>query len=93
MIFIYLFLRIAGEPAFTAQSYIRDDGSAQRVWQFQIGGLLKVRPDMDPESRGRWLCCKVGRFLFFSRLELLPMLYNVCRGEITLPEMLGEIVS
>lgn len=93
MIFIYLFLRIAGEPAFTAQPYIRDDGSAQQVWQFHIAGLLKTPPGKDPDSGGRWLCCKVGRFLFLSRLELLPMLYNVCRGEITLPEMLNEIAG
>lgn len=89
---ITLFLRIAGEAAFTAQPYPRDDGSAPKVWQFRIEGLLAMPAGENPDSARHWLRTRVGRWLYLSRLDLLPMLYNVCRGDITLPEMLDEIL-
>ena len=89
--FIYFLLRIEGEAAFTVQQCVREDGTSCNVWRFRTAGLLEKPLGMRANSARRWPLTRVGAFLCWSRLEVLPTFYNVFRGDISLQEMLREI--
>jgi lipopolysaccharide/colanic/teichoic acid biosynthesis glycosyltransferase len=88
---IYFLLRIEGKAVFTVQQRVREDGTSYNVWRFRTAGLGEKPVGMRANSARRRLLTRVGAFLRWSRLEVLPTFYNVFRGDINLQEMLREI--
>ena len=91
IVFIYLLVRAEGEATITVQQRVRKDETSYNVWRFRMAGQGEKPDGVRENSARRWLLTRVGAFLFWSRLEVLPMFYNVFRGDISLQEMLHEI--
>ena len=88
---IYLLVRADGGHAFVSHERTRADGTIFKVWDFRT--TKRQTPRMfrnnriEPESPN---FTKFGRLLYRARLDALPRLLNVLRGDMSLAEMMQE---
>jgi lipopolysaccharide/colanic/teichoic acid biosynthesis glycosyltransferase len=74
---VYLLLKTDGGSAFVGHKHTNTDGTSSTVWRF------RARSQGRPE--------KISEFLWRSRIEILPEIYNVAKGDISFSEMLSHI--
>ena len=74
---VYLLLMAEGGPAFVGHEHANSDGTFSTVWKF------RTRSPGRPEI--------LGDFLLRSRIEVLPQIYNVAKGDISFSEMLSDV--
>ena len=88
---VYLMVRADGGPALVGSAHLRRDGTAIRTWRFRT---MRRRPRQgdgrgvrkSDDSRATML----GSLLRRTRIDTLPTLYNVVKGEISLSEMIQD---
>jgi len=74
---VFLLLKADGGPMFIGHKRTSPDGRSSTVWRFCI------------RSSGRLK--NVREFLSRSRIEILPEIYNVAKGDLGFFEMLGDV--
>ena len=91
---VYLPVRADEGPALVGHEHVRQDGTSVSAWRFRtvqwgggrLGGGSRGRDEgSDPENPE---FTAVGRFLRKTRIDILPLLYNVVRGELSFFDML-----
>jgi lipopolysaccharide/colanic/teichoic acid biosynthesis glycosyltransferase len=74
---VYLLLKTDGGSAFVGHEHTNSDGTCLTVWRFRARSLGR------PEN--------LSEFLWRSRTEILPEIYNVAKGDISFSQMLSHI--
>ena len=89
---VYVLVRADGGPAIVRHERVREDGTSFMAWRFRThrraveaaGGhpsFASAEPDLSA----------VGSILSRTRIEMMPLLYNVIKGDLRLSEMMDEI--
>jgi len=89
---VYVLVRADGGPAIVRHERVREDGTSFMAWRFRthrraveaVGGhpsFASTEPDLSA----------VGSILYRTRIEIMPLLYNVIKGDLRLSEMMDEI--
>jgi lipopolysaccharide/colanic/teichoic acid biosynthesis glycosyltransferase len=89
---VYVLVRADGGPAIVRHERVREDGTSFMAWRFRthrraveaVGGqpsFASTEPDLSA----------VGSILYRTRIEMMPLLYNVIKGDLRLSEMMDEI--
>ena len=92
MFVIYVLVRADGGPAIVRHERVREDGTSFMAWRFRthrqaveaVGSqprFASTEPDLSA----------VGSILYRTRIEIMPLLYNVIKGDLRLSEMMDEI--
>lgn len=89
-VLVYLLVRADGGTAFVYEHYARPDGQSFKTWKFRTRRALAD----DPRARTPTMDAAVGltmlgAFLQRSRIDAIPSLYNVVKGDIDLAELFG----
>ena len=92
MFVAYVLVRADGGPAIARHERVREDGTLFMAWRFRthrrvveaVGGhpsFASTEPDLSA----------VGNILSRTRIEIMPLLCNVIKGDLRLSEMMDEI--
>ncbi|MDH3988929.1 MAG: sugar transferase [Gammaproteobacteria bacterium] len=92
MFVAYVLVRADGGPAIVRHERVRGGGTSFMAWRFRthrqaveaVGGHPSFA-STEPELSA------VGSILSRTRIEVMPLLYNVIRGDLTLSEMMDEV--
>ena len=90
----YLLVRADGGPAFVGYERTGQDGTPIKAWRFRTvhwsnGRLGGGRRGRDEESLAEDSnITLLGSFLRKTRIDILPLLYNIVRGELSLGDLL-----
>ena len=77
-----------GGPVLIGRRVARPDGSSFTAWRFNVRGRTA---DAAPGTAGGAGFGRFGRFLYRTRLEVMPHFVNVARGDMALGELFREI--
>jgi len=97
---VYLLVRTDGGPAFVGDEHVRQDGTSVSAWRFRTvhwGGGAEGGWAAGSRGRDEGSVPEIpeftaaGRLLRGTRIDTLPLLYNVVRGELSFFDMLHEI--
>ena len=89
-VFVYLLVRADGGAAFVCEHYAGPDGRSFKTWKFRTrraradGQLARV-PRLDATAG----LTTLGACLHRSRIDAIPLLYNVVKGDMDLVELFG----
>ncbi len=87
----YLLVRAEGGRAFVSHDRPRGDGTIFEVWKFRTTKQETPRTfrnnQIEAESPN---FTKLGRALYRTRLDVLPRLLNVVKGDMSLAEMMQD---
>jgi exopolysaccharide biosynthesis polyprenyl glycosylphosphotransferase len=85
MLLVALCVRMeSGSPVLYRQTRVGENGR-----RFELAKFRSMRVDAEPDGVARWASrdddrsTRVGRFIRHSRLDELPQLFNVLRGEMS----------
>ena len=89
---VYVLVRADGGPAFVRHERVREDGTSFMAWTFRthrlavkaVGGhpsFASTEPDLSA----------VGSILSRTRIEMMPLLYNVIKADLNISDMMDEI--
>lgn len=93
---VYVAIRLEGGPAFFVQKRVGHLGRRFLIWKFRtmVVGASKAGPLYKAEG-GDTRITRLGRFLRSTRLDEIPQLWNVLKGDMSLvgprPEWTREV--
>jgi exopolysaccharide biosynthesis polyprenyl glycosylphosphotransferase len=85
LVVIALAVRLSGPPVLFTQTRLGERGKRFRMYKFRT-----MIPSGEPDGQARWAeeldprVTRIGRFLRRTRLDELPQLWNVLRGEMSI---------
>ena len=85
MLFVALLIRLDSPgPAIFRQERLGKDGKPFVMYKFRTMGLDAEANGPQWAEENDWRCTRVGRLLRLSRIDELPQLMNVVKGEMSL---------
>jgi lipopolysaccharide/colanic/teichoic acid biosynthesis glycosyltransferase len=89
---VYVLLRADGGPAIVRHERVRADGTSFMAWRFRTHRRAVEALAGHPSFASREPdLSAVGRILCRTRIEVMPLLYNVIKGDLRFSDMMDEI--